>query len=94
MNKTVFLVESKNYDRFIEAQKDFYGDDYEKQNDIVIVINNIEFVDGETFRIEHGNIRIDNNDLYLFEGTDYGYYNMIFANGDYTYYCLDGCWYN
>jgi hypothetical protein len=95
MNKDVFLVESKYYDNFIEAQKDFYGDDYDKDNYHVVVVNKIDFVDSETFRIEHGNVTIEKNDVYLYEGFDgyYGFYNKVFVNGSYTYYCLDGAWY-
>lgn len=93
MNEKIFLVENKNYDKFIEAEKTFNDESTEEQNDIVIVINNIEFVDSDTFRIENGNLTIDNKDLFYFDGNYYGYYNMVFTNSDYTYYCLDGCWY-
>ena len=89
MSKDVFLVERKYYDNFIEAQKEFYGDDYD-----VVLFNKIDFVDGETFRIEHGNVTIEKNDVFLYEGYDgyYGFYNKVLVNGSYTYYCLDGTW--
>lgn len=93
MSEKIFIVEIKNYEKFIDAEKDFHGDSDEEKNDIVILMNKIEFVDSDTFRIENGNLTIDNKDLFYFDGTQYGYYNNVFSNSDYIYYCLDGCWY-
>lgn len=93
MNKKIFLVETKNYYKLVKTEEDFYGGSNEKPNDIVVVIENVEFIDSETFRIDNSDIIIDSNDLFYFDGIYYGYYNMIFGNSDYTYYCLDGCWY-
>ena len=94
MGKDIFLVESKYYNDFIEAQKDFYGDNHDGDDYDVILVNKIDFVDGETFRVEHEGLIIEKNDVYLYEGFDgyYGFYNKVFVNGSYTYYCLDGTW--
>lgn len=94
MNKNViWLVEKQNkqeLDLYIENWHKEVGDT-EVLAEIVIAVDEVEFVDSNTFRVSRD--LIDFNDLLYFDGAWDGYYNKVFTNEEYAYYSLDGQWY-
>lgn len=93
MNNIIWLVEKENrqeLDLFIENLHKEIGEQ-EQKNEIVIVVDKVEFVDDNTFRVPRDFIDIEN--LLYFDGSWDGYYNRVFTNEEYVYYSLDGQWF-
>ena len=84
MNKKIYLVRRENYDKLIS------DNEMMDSSVIIIVIDDIEFMDDDTFRISNYDIEIENKDLFYFDGEWDGYYNRAFKNHEYSYYCMDG----
>lgn len=84
MNKNIYLVKREDYNNLI-SDNEMINDDV-----IIVVIDSIEFIDDDTFRLSNGDIEIEDKDLFYFDGSYDGYYNRVFRNHEYSYYCLDG----
>jgi hypothetical protein len=84
MNKKIYLVKRENYNKLI-SDTEMIDNDV-----IIIVIESIEFIDDETFRLSNMDIDLSEKNLFYFDGDFDGYYNRLFSNHEYTYYCLDG----
>lgn len=84
MNKKIYLVKREDYNNLI-SDNEMINDDV-----IIVVIDSIEFIDDDTFRLSNMDIDLSEKNLFYFDGDFDGYYNRLFSNHEYTYYCLDG----